>query len=488
MAHFFLSLLSKISAKPLPERFCERIRQMLPASEHEAFFEMCKKPLRKSIRVNTLKISVPEFQNLAKGLGWELQQIPWCESGFWIDRESHAVPLGKSWPYAAGLFYIQESSSMMPPEVLTPEKGDIVLDIAAAPGSKTTQLAAKLGNTGLVIANEPGISRMKGLSSNLERCGVVNTILSMKDGRAFPKYFPNRFDRILLDAPCTGEGTIRKSRNALDFWSEKGIEKLATLQKMLIVAAFHALAPGGEMTYSTCTLAPEENEGVVSHLLEGFPDNAEIVPIPGGNGIVEFEERHFDPSVAGTFRIWPHRVDAEGFFVAKIRKNEATDCEIDTASFHKSRSPFSRMSKGEERIFRTTLEERFGCTIELPDGYGLYLRDEEVWLRYEKVELFAGKLSLERTGNIVGMFKEGKMRHITHMGAEILVPHATKNVIELTEKELADYLGGRDLDIGEREGLSDWFVLVKYQRHLIGKGLLKSGKLKNQFPREFVVA
>lgn len=498
-----------------PDLFVERLKSILPEAEHAAFFESMQTPLRKAIRVNTLKISVEAFQKMATEMSWQLTPVPWCPTGFWIDRESHAVPLGKHWMHAAGLFYIQEAASMLPPEMLLSagaEETEVesgsrnlkIIDMAAAPGSKTTQLAALTGNTGVIIANEPIIKRIKSLSHNLEQQGVATAVLTRKDGSAFAKYLPNTLDRILLDAPCTGEGTARKDKRALLKFSEDKIAEMAQLQYRLAVAAFHCLRPDGEMVYSTCTLGPEENESIVSRLLIEFGDKIELVPLEGANGLTEFRDEKYDPRVAGTRRLWPHREDCEGFFAAKLRKLASTETGIMPSQPRRGRSPFSRVPDKREMELLAQLKKWFGCTVELPRSYSLSQRDNEVWLRANLIEGWARELDFERTGNrILKLNREGKLLRVTHLGASLLLKDATKHVLELTDEQRDEYLSGRDFKIppnpplkkgggesgeaGERGDLAEGQCVIRHRGFVLGLGLLRDGKVKNQLPREFIV-
>ncbi len=302
----------------IPDAFLEKIQTILPAHLNmEDFVSSCQKPLRKSIRVNTLKISVADFTQRANEKGWKLSPVPWCDTGFWIDADESVVPLGNTAEHMSGLFYIQEASSMMPVSALfmNDESYHAVLDTAAAPGSKTTQIAALMNNQGVLVANEYAASRVKVLHANIERCGVRNAALSNFDGRVFGGWLPEQFDAVLLDAPCSGEGTVRKDEDAMKNWTQASVIEIAETQKDLIESAFHALKPGGVLVYSTCTLSTEENQQVCHHLKETF------------GGAVEFEslENLFENATAalteeGFLHIFPQVYDCEGFFVARLRK------------------------------------------------------------------------------------------------------------------------------------------------------------------------
>lgn len=297
-------------------KFIERYSQLTDFAK----FKTCSLSfLRRSIRVNTLKIAVNELkQRLEKN--WALTPVPWCGEGFWIEGERRDI--GNLPEHALGYFYTQEAASMIPPVVLDPRPGELVLDMAAAPGSKTTQIAQYMVNEGILIANDYTADRMKPLGINLQRCGVSNAIITKMYGQQF-KRAGLQFDRILVDAPCSGTGTIRKSLKTLIMWNPSMITRLARTQKQLIETAFGALKPGGVMVYSTCSLEPEEDEGVVHHLLQSH-GNARIedihLPLKRSPAVEEFEKMRYDPAVKDCLRIWPQDNDTEGFFVAKIRK------------------------------------------------------------------------------------------------------------------------------------------------------------------------
>jgi NOL1/NOP2/sun family putative RNA methylase len=296
------------------ERFIEQYKQL---TEWDEFCKACNEHLRKSIRVNTLKISVKDLKKRLESQGWRLTPIPWCKEGFWIEGER--TDLGNLMEHALGYFYVQESASMIPPVVLGPEEHEILLDVAAAPGSKTTQMGQYMKNTGLILANDITGDRLASLGINVQRCGLKNAVIMKTKGQ----YVKGQFDRILLDAPCSGTGTIMRSiRSAMD-WNPALVERLSNLQKKLITVAFNNLKEGGTMVYSTCTMEPEEDEGVVSYLLEKFP-NAKIEEIPldikRSKPIMQFGKETYHKDVSKCLRIWPQDNDTEGFFVAKIRK------------------------------------------------------------------------------------------------------------------------------------------------------------------------
>ena len=290
------------------EAFLKRYSEL---TDIDKFTESSLKPLRKTIRVNTLKTSIQEIKSR-----FDLKPIPWCKEGFFINKLS----VGNTKEHYLGYIYLQGAASMIPPLVLNPRPNDIILDTCASPGSKTTQMAAMIENQGLIIANDSKIDRLKPLTLNLQRCGVTNTIITRMEGH----WFKNRFDKILLDAPCSGIGTIRKSYKTIKMWNPQTIKKMSSLQKRLIANSFEILNEGGTLVYSTCTLEPHEDEAVVDYLLKRY-DNAKLekfsLDLKRGSIAEEFEGDVYSSEVKKCLKLWPQDNDTEGFFIAKIRKD-----------------------------------------------------------------------------------------------------------------------------------------------------------------------
>jgi tRNA (cytosine49-C5)-methyltransferase len=275
--------------------------------------------LRKSIRVNTLKITVKELLERMSDR-YDLEPVPWCKEGFFITHKTGRLDVGNTIEHMLGYYYVQEAASMIPPVVLEPQEGEVILDMCAAPGSKTSQLAQYMNNTGVLFANDLKGMRLASLGINVQRCGVTNCIQTNINGMNYPE---GHYDRILLDAPCSGTGTIRKSPKTIRMWNSGVVIRISRTQRKLIKHAFDLLKPGGLMVYSTCSLEPEENEAIVSYLLSECP-NADLedinLPIVKGKPILEFNGELYDPRVAKTLRLWPQNNDTEGFFISKIRK------------------------------------------------------------------------------------------------------------------------------------------------------------------------
>ena len=299
------------------QKFLEKYEKLTDIKE---FTKYSVKPLTKSIRVNTLKISVSELKERIEE--FTLKQIPWCKEGFWVTNGPR-TDLGNLVEHSLGYFYVQEAASMIPPLALQPQKADTIIDMAAAPGSKTTQLASMMENQGMIIANDLEFQRLKSLGINLQRCGVMNTIVTLMKGHKFTI----QADKILLDAPCSATGAIRKSLKTVEMWNPHIAKRLAGTQNQLLQTAFSCLKPRGSLVYSTCSVSPEENELVIHEFLEKNPEaSIEKITLPGlktSPTIEEYEKVKINREVKKCIRIWHQYNDTEGFFIAKILKPSA---------------------------------------------------------------------------------------------------------------------------------------------------------------------
>lgn len=312
--------------EPKP-KFVERIKNLLEDEEDvKKFFEVARTMPRKSIRCNVLKVSPDELVNRLEKKGWKLEQ-PFVNFPEIIIVKSELEPgeIGKTKEHILGYYYVQEITSMMPIIALSPKYGENILDLCAAPGSKTTQLASIMNNNGNIIANDVSIGRIRILVSNLERCGITNTIVVRHNAVELCeklKKLKIKFDKILVDAPCSGEGNLRCSPRTLLEWSEGLLESLGRKQKKILISAAELLKEDGEIVYSTCTYAPEENESVIQSLVD--KNNFEVVsfdlPLKTRPGILEWKKEKYNKSLVNAKRIYHHDNNLEGFFVCKLRR------------------------------------------------------------------------------------------------------------------------------------------------------------------------
>ncbi|TFU27200.1 16S rRNA (cytosine(1407)-C(5))-methyltransferase RsmF [Thermus tengchongensis] len=298
----------------LPKAFLSRMAELL-GEEFPLFLRSLTEGERSyGLRVNTLKITPEDFTRIAP---WPLRPIPWCPEGFYYPKEARPGPHPF---FYAGLYYIQEPSAQAVGVLVDPQPGERVLDLAAAPGGKTTHLLARMGGRGLLLANEVDSRRVRGLMENVERWGARLGVLQAPP-RALAEAFGPYFHRVLLDAPCSGEGMFRKDPEAIRHWGPGAPKRASEVQKALLAQAARLVGPGGVLVYSTCTFAPEENEGVVAQFLREHPEfhledarfHSLFAP-----GVPEWGDGN--PELRKTARLWPHRLEGEGHFLARFRK------------------------------------------------------------------------------------------------------------------------------------------------------------------------
>ena len=308
--------------------FKERMQKLMPKKEDfEAFEKIVHTGPRNFIRCNTLKISPNKLIERLNKKWKVIQPYPSNPEIMLINQNLMPGELGNSIEHLLGYYYVQEISSMLSVLALNPQPGEFILDLMASPGSKTSQIAARMENKGTLIANDLKLDRVKILSATLERNGVSNTIITQKDAVAFCSNIAKsqfRFDKILLDATCSGEGTLRSSPKTFLMWNEKIIKKLSRMQKKFIAFALKCLKAGGTIIYSTCTHAPEENEEIIDFALKNFPVKVEQISLPlkCRQGITEWDNKSYSQEVRKACRIYPQDNDSEGFFVCKMTLQE----------------------------------------------------------------------------------------------------------------------------------------------------------------------
>lgn len=460
-----------------PDEFLAQMREAMPAHlSFDAFLAACQRPLRRSIRVNTLKITVDDFLRLVDPYGWQLTPVPWCAEGFWIERDDEDVlPLGSTAEHLSGLFYIQEASSMLPVAALFADGAAPVrvMDVAAAPGSKTTQIAAKMGNRGMLLANEFSASRVKVLHANISRCGISNTALTHFDGRVFGAALPECFDAILLDAPCSGEGVVRKDPDALKNWSLASNQAIAETQRELIDSAFHALRPGGTLVYSTCTLNREENESVIAWLLARYPQEVEVLPL---GELFASADQALTPE--GFLHVFPQIYDCEGFFVARLRKTAAIEA-LPAPGYKVGKFPFTPMKTRESAAVESAARS---VGIEWDDALTLWQRDKEIWLFPAEIAPLLGKVRFSRIGlKLAETHNKGfRWQH----EAVVALANTQKLGHELTLEEAQEWYRGRDVYPQQPPAHDD--VIVTFEGFPLGLAKRIGSRLKNSFPRELV--
>ncbi len=301
--------------QPILDRYKELFKE-----EYENTLKISEIELPSTIRTNTLKITPEELKKRLEKRGWKVTALPFYPDAFTVETEE---TLGNTIEHLLGYYYVQDAASMLPPLCLEPKPGEIILDMCAAPGSKTTEIAQMMHNEGVIVANETDMWRSKALIFNLQRCGVLNAVVTKHVGQSFPKK-GILFDKVLVDAPCSAEGTVRNDWTIPKKLSPYVYHQMAKVQKELLLSGAQCLKEGGILIYSTCTFAPEENEMIVNEFLTANPEytieEINLSHLKTREGITTWQGRTFNPELKKTIRILPQDNNTEGFFVAKIKK------------------------------------------------------------------------------------------------------------------------------------------------------------------------
>ena len=467
----------------LPKKFADRMRGLL-GEEYENFADCYIQEKRQGLRINTLKISVEDFLRITP---FTLTPIPWTENGFFY-REEDAVTRHPH--YYCGLYYIQEPSAMVPASRLPIEMGDMVLDLCAAPGGKATELGARLRGTGMLVANDISASRAKGLLKNIEQFGIMNAYVTGEAPDRLLQQFGCCFDKILVDAPCSGEGMFRKDPALMKSWLERGPEYYAPIQREILSCAVRMLKPGGMLLYSTCTFSPEEDEEIVAYLLEKFPQMEMVKPegytgFSGGaaenisDAISQERELQWKEVRENCIRIWPHRMEGEGHFAALMRKKEEPSEAAGKIRKEKDTTDHEKL----ETLYQKYPETgEFFRNLKFPLLHtGSILQNGELLL-WQPAKTAMPKLRYLRTGLLLGSVKKNRFEPSQAL-AMALRKENFSNVLDLPSVHPAviRYLKGETLDIPEAEGCRSGWVLVCCDGYPLGWGKCVNGVVRNKY-------
>jgi NOL1/NOP2/sun family putative RNA methylase len=465
----------------LPEAFLDRMAGLL-GNEYDAFLTSLQHPATTGLRVNTLKLSALEFCHLSP---FHLSPVPWCSSGYSIEsieEETGVISPGKHLYHYAGLYYIQEPSAMAVAEALAPQPGDKVLDLAAAPGGKATHLATLMKNTGLLVTNEIHQKRVWDLVENMERCGVTNAIVSNETPRRLAAHFGEYFDRVLLDAPCSGEGMFRKSEGARREWKPELVRSCAIRQAGILEQAGHMVKPGGRIAYTTCTFSAEENEGVIAFFLAQHPEfELESIHHAPGYQPAKPEWVGLPPEhrINRAVRIWPHLARGEGHFIACLLKSGSSGQYL-RGNLNKVESLSNRIIKSNlTRSFKTILSDfyRANLTITLENSR-LFMDGTYIYHIPEGLPSLVG-LKVIRPGWWMGSINKDRFTP-SHSFAMGIKSDQAKHILpmQLGDKQLFSYLAGDSLP---SSGDNAW-VLVTVDGFPIGWGKRVQNVIKNFYP------
>jgi len=423
----------------LPQQFLDEMKEILN-EEYDDFIKSYDEPKTTGLRVNTLKISKEDLLNLNL---YNLDQIPWAKEGFYYNEEVDRP--GKSPLHEAGAYYLQEPSAMSVVPKLDVQEDEKILDMCAAPGGKSTYILSKLNNTGLLVSNEINPTRIRALGENLERFGAKNCIITNTDSNNLRKVFTGYFDKIVIDAPCSGQGMFRKDEVAITDWSYAKVLECQSIQREIIRDGYEMLTNGGTLVYSTCTFAKEENEDVINEFISEYP-NAKLI-------IME--------------RLWPHKVKGEGHFVAKIQKLEEEDCSVKQIKVKRIDKEIKDYKDFEKKFLNISLENKFEIR-----GENLYLLPEE--------SPDTKKIKLLRYGLHVGTLKKNRFEP-SHALSHYLKMEDAKYIenLKVNDEQILQYLRGNTINTGNSRG----WVLVCVEGIPIGWGKESNGVLKNHYPK-----
>lgn len=444
----------------IPEKFKERMQKLL-GKEYDEFIRSYYNQRAQGIRVNTLKIDIENFKEICP---FELKgSIPWEERGFYIEEEKP----GKHPYHAAGLYYVQEPSAMAVVASLEIKRGDRVLDLCAAPGGKSTQAASYLGGEGVLVANEIEPKRARILSENIERCGIKNAIITNNTPEELARYFKGYFDKIIVDAPCSGEGMFKKEEAAIEEWSEENVTRCSIRQKNILESAEKMLKPGGHLIYSTCTFSLEENEMVIEDFLNKYK-NYSLIEIDKRNGFSQgFHELVGNAELKKSARLFPHRLRGEGHFMCLLQK---PDGDIEDVK------PFkSNIKKEDLKDYLAFAKESLKLSIE----ENMYLAGENLYSLPGEIPDIKG-LRILRAGIHLGSFKKNRFEPNHALALSLKYGEAVRNInLRADSDEVLAYLKGDTL----LTDIEDGWCLVNVEGYSLGWGKISRGVLKNHYPK-----
>ena len=455
----------------LPQGYVERMKELL-GEEAKSYLDSFNEPSYAGLRVNTLKISPEKFQEISP---FKVEMIPWTKKGFYYN---FADKPAKHPYYYAGLYYIQEPSAMAPASILPVNPHDKVLDLCAAPGGKTTELGAKLNGTGLLVTNDISASRAKALLKNVEISGIANAIVTNEAPYSLAKHFAGYFDKILVDAPCSGEGMFRKDNGIIKNYEQYGVEYYNNLQKEIILYAADMLKAGGDMVYSTCTFSPLEDEQLISYLLENRPEMS-ISKIVLDNGIMDGDDNYpfsngrpqwsdGNEELSKCARLWPHKLKGEGHFAVLLHK-----CE-DAKTEHYSINQISnnKMIAPELEEFLKLINKDFDKSRFIVNGTKVYYIPE--------TKLDMKGIRILRNGLFMGEIKTKRFEPSQALASSLKMEEFNNSVsFSIDDERVIRYLKGETI---EAEGkIKDGYVLVCVEGYPLGFAKNNKGTLKNKY-------
>lgn len=470
----------------------DRYQPLLTPEDFARLQDAIARPLAPALRVNTLKIDLnTACSTWPIEYGWQVQPVPFCESGWQITGNEES--LSRTIEHRTGFYYLQDAASMLPAEMFdSAAEFPLVLDMAASPGGKTTHLAAKINDRGVILANDSSSGRIAALRSNLQTWGSISTALTSYPGERFGEWFPNTFDRVLLDAPCSGESLRTAERRKTRFVSHTERLQLQRRQIKLLESAFQAVRPGGQVVYSTCTLAPEEDEAVIDALLRQYPQQFVIesverrLPIPAP-AVTRDGDHEFHSDVSKAVRLWPYLYDTSGFFAALIRKQAATANEGTTPPERSiARAGFSSLKEAPQHAVVTQLLDTYRFNLEPAlerQHLELLQRGDSIYAVPEQLLTHFGDFPCIAIGMLIGEWHES----IFVPSHELIARFSgqfTGQRFTLSGDQVKTWLNGGDLrGVEVPYQVGSIVVLEDDKRRYIGRGKVLRERVRNLLPR-----
>jgi 16S rRNA (cytosine1407-C5)-methyltransferase len=477
----------------LDEKILEGYRHVLTPAEFEKLRQAAGRPPVPAIRINTLKTTVAEAEATWPGrYGWEIEPVAFCPSGWRI--VAGGEELARTPEYRMGGYYIQEAASMLPAGLFELEGGELVLDMAAAPGGKTTHLVGRMGDRGLVIANDSSAGRIGPLRTNLQDWGAMNTAISNALGEFWGSWFPERFDRVLLDAPCSGESLRTAERHRSRPVSERERGALQAQQIRLLTSGFQALRPGGQLVYATCTMHPDEDEAVLQALLERYGEAvriASVAQVVGAPALTADGERRFHPSVGRAVRLWPHLYDTTGFFAALTEKGESVPTQAQPYPTRSLRERgFEPLPAGEREALLDGLRQTYGLEMGKVLAAGelsLWRRREGVYALPEAYLVHFEGLPVVAAGMLVAEWK-GEALTPSHELVGRFWREFKAGRLTVTVAEGERWLQGQELRGAPRGGFERGTVVLVEDElgRPLGRGKVLGDRVRNLLPRRLI--
>lgn len=465
----------------IPDRFKENMISCYGEEETAALLRSFEEPVRHALRVNTLKISINDFLSISP---FSLRPVPWCENAFYYDPKKDNPSLHPF--YYAGLYYLQEPSATLPASVLPVREGDRVLDLCAAPGGKSTALLAKLKGTGVLISNDISASRARALLKNLEIFGGINYMITTENSSTLSDRFGGYFDKILIDAPCSGEGMFRKSSSMITAWERNGNQMFAEMQRVIIRDAVKMLAPGGSILYSTCTYSPLEDEEMVLYILQQRK-SFKIQPFDFSEGFMPGKPENLSTGIEDikyTAHLFPHRVEGEGHYVALIKDCtgddfwETGDVTGSVDSGFKAEGFADRISLSDLNIKNNYAKEFLEMVKKKFPGGTAYERKGRLYFIPNALPDAAGLRTL-RNGLYLGEIKQSRFEPSQSLAMVLNNKGDFLSEIDLDADDIRvkKYLKGETIAADADKG----WVLIRCAGFPLGFGKASGGQVKNKY-------